>query len=40
VGLGVDGLSPTGAVRLYERVGMRVERRFDHYQRPLFEKVG
>jgi mycothiol synthase len=35
VGLGVDGLSPTGAVRLYEGVGMHVARRFDQYKKPL-----
>jgi mycothiol synthase len=35
VGLGVDGLNPTGAVRLYERAGMRVVRRFDWYQKSL-----
>ena len=34
-GLGVDGLNPTGAVQLYERAGMRVVRRSDHYQKPL-----
>jgi ribosomal protein S18 acetylase RimI-like enzyme len=26
VGLGVDAENPTGAVRVYERAGMRVER--------------
>lgn len=35
VGLGVDGLSPTGAVRLYEQAGMHVARRFDQYKKPL-----
>jgi mycothiol synthase len=35
VGLGVDGQSPTGAVRLYERGGMHVARRFDQYAKPL-----
>ena len=35
VGLGVDGLNPTGAVRLYERAGMRVARRNDQYRKPL-----
>ena len=35
VGLGVDGSNPTGAVRLYERAGMRVARRFDHYEKRL-----
>lgn len=34
VGLGVDAENPTGAVRLYERAGMRVARR-----RPQYEKV-
>jgi ribosomal protein S18 acetylase RimI-like enzyme len=33
VGLGVDGSSLTGAVRLYERAGMHV-----HRERVLFEK--
>jgi mycothiol synthase len=33
VGLGVDGSNPTGAVALYERVGMHVARRYDHWQR-------
>jgi mycothiol synthase len=32
-GLGVDGSNPTGAVRLYEAVGMRVVRRNDHWER-------
>jgi ribosomal protein S18 acetylase RimI-like enzyme len=35
VGLGVDGESETGAVELYERAGMRVDRRFDTYERRL-----
>ena len=35
VGLGVDGENPTGAVRLYERAGMKVSRRFDLYERTL-----
>jgi mycothiol synthase len=35
VGLGVDGENPTGAVRLYERAGMRVEHRTDTYERTL-----
>jgi mycothiol synthase len=35
VGLGVDGLNPTGAVRLYEQAGMHVARRFDQYKKPL-----
>jgi mycothiol synthase len=32
-GLGVDGSNPTGAVQLYEAVGMRVVRRNDHWER-------
>lgn len=35
VGLGVDGENTTGAVRLYERVGMRSVRRTDIYERIL-----
>lgn len=35
VGLGVDAESPTGATRLYERVGMRVERQTDFYEKEL-----
>jgi len=35
VGLGVDGESTTGAVRLYERVGMRQVRRSDTYEKVL-----
>ena len=34
-GLGVDGASPTGAVRLYENAGMRVVRRNDHWEKDL-----
>lgn len=34
-GLGVDGESPTGAVRLYENAGMRVVRRNDHWEKDL-----
>lgn len=34
-GLGVDGLNPTGAVRLYEGAGMHVARRLDQYRKPL-----
>ena len=34
VGLGVDAENPTGAVRVYERAGMRVER-----TNLLFEKL-
>jgi mycothiol synthase len=33
VGLGVDGENTTGAVRLYEKVGMRPERRTDTYEK-------
>jgi mycothiol synthase len=33
VGLGVDAESPTGAVRLYEREGMRVDHRTTTYER-------
>jgi mycothiol synthase len=33
VALGVDAGSPTGATRLYERVGMRVVRRLDFYEK-------
>jgi ribosomal protein S18 acetylase RimI-like enzyme len=35
VGLGVDAESPTGATRLYERVGMRVASAADHYAKQL-----
>ncbi len=35
VALGVDGMNTTGAVRLYERVGMHVARRNDHYRKPV-----
>lgn len=35
VGLGVDGENTTGAVRLYEHVGMRVVRRTDTYEKTL-----
>jgi ribosomal protein S18 acetylase RimI-like enzyme len=34
-GLGVDADSLTGAVRLYERAGMHVQRRFDRYEKEL-----
>jgi mycothiol synthase len=34
VGLGVDAENTTGAVRLYERVGMQVARRNDTYEKP------
>jgi ribosomal protein S18 acetylase RimI-like enzyme len=33
--LGVDGENTTGAVRLYERAGMRVVRRTDSYEKEL-----
>jgi mycothiol synthase len=33
VGLGVDAENPTGAVRLYERVGMGIERRIVWYEK-------
>lgn len=32
-GLGVDGSNPTGAIQLYESAGMRVSRRFDHWEK-------
>jgi mycothiol synthase len=35
VGLGVDGENTTGAVRLYERAGMRVAHRFDSYEKEI-----
>lgn len=35
VGLGVDAENTTGAVRLYERAGMRPVRRNDAYEKPL-----
>lgn len=35
VGLGVDAENTTGAVRLYERAGMRPVRRSDTYEKPL-----
>lgn len=35
VGLGVDGENTTGAVRLYERAGMHVERRQDTFEKSL-----
>jgi len=35
VELGVDSANPTGATRLYERVGMRERFRFDRYERNL-----
>ena len=35
VGLGVDGDSLTGAMRLYEKAGMRVHRQLDLYEKVL-----
>jgi ribosomal protein S18 acetylase RimI-like enzyme len=35
VGLGVDADSPTGAVALYESVGMRVVNRFVSLEKPV-----
>jgi mycothiol synthase len=35
VGLGVDGDNPTGAVRLYERAGMKPEEVYVWYERPV-----
>jgi mycothiol synthase len=35
VGLGVDALNTTGAVRLYEEAGMHVVRQFDQYRKRL-----
>ena len=35
VGLGVDASSLTGAVRLYEKAGMHVFRRYDRYEKEL-----
>jgi len=35
VGLGVDGQNLTGALGLYERVGMKVYRRWDRYEKEL-----
>ena len=37
--LTVDAESPTGATRLYERVGMRVERQYDYYAKELASAV-
>ena len=37
VGLGVDSSNVTGAVRLYERVGMHVTRQFDAYEKVVGE---
>ena len=36
-GLGVNAANPTGAVRLYERAGMRVAERFTRWERPAGE---
>ena len=38
VDLTVDAESPTGATRLYERAGMRVERRYDRYEKELVSR--
>ena len=35
VGLGVDSSNTTGAVRLYERVGMHITRQFDAYEKEI-----
>jgi GNAT superfamily N-acetyltransferase len=35
VGLGVDGLNPTGATRLYEKAGMQVVLQWDSYSKEL-----
>ena len=35
VGLDVDSQNLTGATRLYERVGMRVNRQYDSYEKEL-----
>jgi ribosomal protein S18 acetylase RimI-like enzyme len=35
VGLGVDSQNLTGATRLYERAGMRIERQYDVYAKGL-----
>jgi mycothiol synthase len=35
VGLGVDAESPTGAIRLYERAGMRVTQQYATYAKEL-----
>jgi len=34
-GLGVDGLNPTGATRLYEKAGMKVDLQWDSYIKEL-----
>jgi hypothetical protein len=38
VQLGVDSESPTGAVRLYERVGMRPLRVIDAWSLPIVDR--
>ncbi|NJL95600.1 MAG: hypothetical protein HC915_18660 [Anaerolineae bacterium] len=35
VGLHVDGLSLTGATRLYERAGMRIEKEYTRFEKEL-----
>lgn len=35
VGLGVDGRNPTGAIRLYEKAGMKIALRYDIYAKEL-----
>jgi hypothetical protein len=35
IGLGVDADSLTGATRLYEKAGMRVERRYELWEKEL-----
>ena len=35
VGLGVDGKNPTGATRLYEKVGMQISRQWDTFMKEL-----
>jgi mycothiol synthase len=40
VWLEVDAENPTGAVRLYEKAGMGVERRYDYYEKELDLGVG
>jgi GNAT superfamily N-acetyltransferase len=35
VGLGVDGSNLTGALRLYEGVGMRIDQQYDRYEKEL-----
>ena len=34
-GLGVDGMNPTGATRLYEKAGMKVSLQFDSYSKEI-----